>query len=38
MTAAPQPGEVVLPVSVLDHPRGGGSGESDGGKGRFPLI
>ncbi|KAM6223221.1 putative membrane protein C3orf80 homolog [Rhynchocyon petersi] len=32
------PGEVVLPVSVLGHPRGGGAGEPDGGEGRFPLI
>ncbi|XP_024416074.2 uncharacterized membrane protein C3orf80 homolog [Desmodus rotundus] len=32
------PGEVVLPVSVLGRPRGGGSGEPDGGEGRFPLI
>ncbi|KAB0361730.1 hypothetical protein FD755_014112 [Muntiacus reevesi] len=33
------PGEVVLPVSVLGRPRGGGAGESDGGgEGRFPLI
>ena len=33
------PGEVVLPVSVLGHPRGGGAGESDGGgEVRFPLI
>ncbi|XP_036759971.2 uncharacterized membrane protein C3orf80 homolog [Manis pentadactyla] len=32
------PGEVVLPVSVLGHPRGGGSGESDGSEGLFPLI
>jgi hypothetical protein len=32
------PGEVVLPVSVLDHPRGGGAGDPDGGEGRFPLI
>lgn len=33
------PGEVVLPVSVLGLPRGGGAGESDGGgEGRFPFI
>lgn len=33
------PGDVVLPVSVLGRPRGGGAGESnDGGQGRFPLI
>ncbi|XP_036982252.2 uncharacterized membrane protein C3orf80 homolog [Artibeus jamaicensis] len=34
----PSPGEVVLPVSVLGRPRGGGSGQPDGGEGRFPLI
>lgn len=35
------PGEVVLPVSVLGRPRGGGPGEpgvGGGGEGRFPLI
>ncbi|XP_008579432.1 PREDICTED: uncharacterized membrane protein C3orf80 homolog [Galeopterus variegatus] len=32
------PGEVVLPVSVLGRPRGGGAGDADGGEGRFPLI
>lgn len=32
------PGEVVLPVSVLGRPRSGGTGEHDGGEGRFPLI
>ncbi|XP_030743512.1 uncharacterized membrane protein C3orf80 homolog [Echinops telfairi] len=32
------PGDVVLPVSVLGHPRGGGAGEPDGGQRRFPLI
>ncbi|XP_032117893.1 uncharacterized membrane protein C3orf80 homolog [Sapajus apella] len=32
------PGEVVLPVSVLGRPRGGGAAEPDGGEGRFPLI
>ncbi|XP_066203253.1 uncharacterized membrane protein C3orf80 homolog [Saccopteryx leptura] len=32
------PGEVVLPVSLLGRPRGGGAGEPDGAQGRFPLI
>nr|XP_044985995.1 uncharacterized membrane protein C3orf80 homolog [Jaculus jaculus] len=32
------PPEVVLPVSVLGRPRGGGAGDADGGQGRFPLI
>ncbi|KAM9189776.1 putative membrane protein C3orf80 homolog [Dugong dugon] len=32
------PGEAVLPVSVLGHPRGGGAVEPDGAEGRFPLI
>nr|XP_006972734.1 uncharacterized membrane protein C3orf80 homolog [Peromyscus maniculatus bairdii] len=32
------PAEVVLPVSVLGHPRGGSAGDPDGGQGRFPLI
>ncbi|OBS72053.1 hypothetical protein A6R68_13370 [Neotoma lepida] len=32
------PAEVVLPVSVLGHPRGSSAGDPDGGQGRFPLI
>ncbi|KAM6161171.1 putative membrane protein C3orf80 homolog [Erethizon dorsatum] len=32
------PGEVVLPVSVLGRPRGGGAGDPDASEGRFPLI
>ncbi|KAL6081198.1 hypothetical protein STEG23_012170 [Scotinomys teguina] len=32
------PAEVVLPVSVLGHPRGGSTGDPDRGQGRFPLI
>ncbi|XP_008845505.1 uncharacterized membrane protein C3orf80 homolog [Nannospalax galili] len=32
------PAEVVLPVSVLGRPRGGGAGDPNGGQGRFPLI
>ncbi|XP_070365858.1 uncharacterized membrane protein C3orf80 homolog [Equus asinus] len=35
----PRPGDIVLPVSVLGHPRGGGAAEeSDNGDGHFPLI
>ncbi|XP_004639921.1 uncharacterized membrane protein C3orf80 homolog, partial [Octodon degus] len=32
------PREVVLPVSVLGRPRGGGARDADAGEGRFPLI
>lgn len=32
------PGEVVLPVSVLGRPGGGGTGDPDASEGRFPLI
>ncbi|XP_037697713.1 uncharacterized membrane protein C3orf80 homolog [Choloepus didactylus] len=32
------PGEVVLPVSVLGRPRGGGAGGPEGDEGHFQLI